>query len=634
LGNDQESQPKRVDQSKRQALRRAVAAFGLLALAVLASYHNSLDSPFIFDDEYAIVTNRDIRHFGTALRENPTIDTGTAVGRPLLRVSLWVNYALGGQEVRGYHILNLILHILATWTLWGVARRILESPRLRDQYGREAWGLALAIALLWTTHPLQTEAVTYVVQRAEILGGLFYLLTLYSVERSAASVRSRPEVWSVAAVAFCALGMASKETVATAPLLALAVDRAFFAPSWKRLWQSRRALYVALACTWIFQAMLVISSSGRKGTVGFALKIPWWQYTLTQPYYLCRYLALSLWPRALTLDYGTYLAQSVGEVAPYAAVVSFLLVLTIVAWWREPALGFCGLWFFLILAPTSSFVPVVTQTGAEHRMYLPLAGLIALGAVGGYTVLRSVWGEWPRRLRVASVLVVAVGATALGTRTIERNRDYASDLSIWGTVVDRWPINARGHEALGVALATRGRIPEAIAQFQEALRLQPDYANAHQNLGNTFMITRRLPEAIAQFEEALRLFPDYTQAHVNLGSALLSAGRLPEAIAQYETALRLQPDLAAAHLNLGNAFASTGRLPDAIAQFNEALRLQPDLARSGLPETIARLEEALRLPSQPSQSDPLDKAGGAAHGQGFLGASTGFGEVPQIARPR
>jgi tetratricopeptide (TPR) repeat protein len=579
----------------------------LLALAALAAYHNSFSGPFIFDDIPSIVENSDIRHLATTLREDPQISSVTAVGRPLLRLSLWINYALGGQEVRGYHVLNLMLHILATWTLWGLARRMLESPALRDRYGQAAWGLALAIALLWTTHPLQTESVTYVVQRAEILGGWLYLLTLYSVVRSASAAGWRVSAWSVAAVGSCLLGMASKEMVATAPLLALALDRVFFAQSWKRLWQLRKGLYAALACTWIFQAILVMASSGRMGSVGFSVGIRWWAYALTQPYYLCRYLALSAWPSQLVLDYGSYLSRSVEEVAPYAAVVLLLLALTFVGLWRNPPVGFCGLWFFLILAPTSSVVPIATQTGAEHRMYLPLAGLIGLGVVGGYTLWRRMWQESPGRLGVGSMLVLTVGVAALATRTVARNEEYRSEASIWQTAVDRWPINPRAHNNLGFALARAGRTSEAIAQYEAALRLMPDYAEAHNNLGNALEGAGRTSEAIAQLEEALRLKPDYVKAHINLGNALEGAGRTPEAIAQFEEALRLQPDYAEVHYNLGSALVNAGRIPEAIVQLEEALRLKPDyvkahnnlgdalLSAGRTPEAIAHFEEALRL---------------------------------------
>ena len=588
-----------------------LAALALLALAALVTYHNSLDGPFIFDDEPSIVRNSDIRHLATTLRENQNVGA-TLVGRPILRLSLWVNYQLGGLEVRGYHALNLGLHLLTACVLWRLLQRILESPRLKDRYAKAAPGLALTISLIWMVHPLQTESVTYVVQRAEILGGLFYLLTLYSVARGAGASGEAISPWFFAAGISCLLGIASKETVATAPLLALALDRIFFAPSWRRLWQARKLLYLALFSTWIPLAVLMRVSSNRAGSAGLGLGIPWWEYALTQPYYLCRYLALAIWPRALVLDYGTYLAQTMGEVAPYAAIVLLLFGLTLVALWRAPAFGFCGLWFFLILAPTSSVVPLVTQTGAEHRMYLPLVGLIAPIVLGGYVLWQRVVTRLPKALRAGPVLVVGLVVTALGARTVARNEEYRSEVSLWQTVVDRRPNNPRAPLSLGNAiLRTAGPIPAAIAQFEEALRLKPDYGEAHNDLGTALASAGRISEAIAQFEETVRLEPDYVVARNNLGVALFRAGRIPEAIAQFEEALRRRPDYAEAHDNLGSVLASAGRISEAIVQFEEALRLKPGLDGGRLPAAIAQLKAALLLQQQQRRSGPSSEAGSA-----------------------
>jgi len=544
-------------------------------LAALAAYHNSFSGPFIFDDVPSIVENRYIHQLVTTLREYPN-GSATLPGRPLLRLSLWANYRLGGLEVRGYHALNLVLHLLTAFALWALLQSILESPRLKDRYGKAAPWLALTISLIWMVHPLQTESVSYVVQRAEILGGLFYLLTLYGVARSAGAGGGGISTWSWVAVVSCLLGIASKEIVATAPLLALALDRVFFAQSWRLLWQARKGLYLALGSTWIPLAILMRASSDRAASAGFGLGMRWWEYALTQPYYLCRYLALSVWPRALVLDYGAYLARTTGEVAPYAAIVLILLVLTLVALRRAPALGFCGLWFFLILAPTSSVVPLVTQTGAEHRMYLPLVGLIAPVILGGYALWQRVGTRLPSLLRAGPVLAAVLVVSALAARTMARNREYRSVVSIWQTVVDRWPINPHAHYNLGNALVSAGRIPDAIAQFEEALRLNPVLAEAHYNLGTTFASAGRIPEAIAQFEAALRLKPDYAEAYYNLGVCLLSAGRIPEAIAQFEEVLRLNPRLA-----------------------------------KGIPETIAQLKAALLVQQQQRRNDPSGEAGGA-----------------------
>ena len=244
-------------------------------------------------------------------------------------------------------------------------------------------------------------------------------------------------------------------------------------------------------------------------------------------------------------------------------------------------------------------------------MYLPLAGLIGLGVVGGYALWRRAWRETPGRLQAGSLLVLlTVGVTALGARTVARNEEYRSEVSIWQTVVERWPINPRAYHTLGISLADAGRTSEAIAQYEAALRLKPDYAQAHNNLGIALASTGRGPEAIAQYEAALRLKPDYADAHSNLGVALARLGHTPEAIAQFEEALRLKPDSAEVHNNLGSALANMGRTSEAIAQFDEALRLKPALAGGYLPAAIADLKAARLLQQQQRRSGPDSEAGG------------------------
>jgi hypothetical protein len=248
----------------------------------------------------------------------------------------------------------------------------LRQPRLSGRFAQAATGIALAAALIWTIHPLQTESVTYIVQRAESIMGLFYLLTLYCVIRGAGS--ARPMAWYVLAVLACLLGMASKEVMATAPLVVLLYDRTFLSGTFQGALRRRWPLYVALTCTWGLLAYLVAGSTDRGGSAGFGLSVTVWQYALTQLGVITHYLGLAFWPAGLVFDYGWPIASSVGQILPGAIVISLLLAGTIWALIRYPAAGFLGACFFLILAPTSSFVPV-TDAAFEHRMYLPLAAV-------------------------------------------------------------------------------------------------------------------------------------------------------------------------------------------------------------------------------------------------------------------
>jgi len=256
---------------------------------------------------------------------------------------------------------------------------------MRARFAAAGPWLALAAALLWTLHPLQTECVTYLSQRAETLMGLFYLLTLYAVIRGSQGPWSA--VWYAVAAAACLLGMASKEIMASAPLCVLLYDRAFLAGSWRAAWRRRWKLYLALGGTWLYLGYLILTAHGRGGTVGFGLPITPWQHLRNQFVAICLYLRLAVWPHPLVLDYLGFWVHRFGEAAPYAVVVAGLLAATLAALWRRPKVGFLGAWFFLVLAPSSSVFPLV-ETVAEHRMYLPLAALV-VGAVVTWLIVRG-----------------------------------------------------------------------------------------------------------------------------------------------------------------------------------------------------------------------------------------------------
>ena len=252
----------------------------VLIVAGLLAYHNSFTGPFIFDDRLSIQENPTIRHLWPISQplSPPHAGAATVGGRPVINLSLAINYALGGLDVRGYHALNLGVHILAGLTLFGVVRRTLLQPRLRERFGAVANELALAVAVLWTVHPLQTESVTYIVQRAESIMGLFYLLTLYCFIRGAES--PWPRVWYGLCLSACALGMASKQVMASVPLLVMLYDRAFVSRSFREAWRRRWPLYLALASTWILLGYLVFfhGSFGNAVINAEFRGVTWWQY--------------------------------------------------------------------------------------------------------------------------------------------------------------------------------------------------------------------------------------------------------------------------------------------------------------------------------------------------------------------
>ncbi len=353
----------------------ALAAAGI-ALAALAAYYNTFTAPFVFDDQFAIVENPSIRHLarlGDVLQPPPY--ASGAAGRPLVNLTLALNYAFGGLDVRSYHALNLALHVATALVLFGLLRRTLT--RLASP---TPTFISLAATLVWTVHPLLTESVTCVIQRNEILAGFFYLLTLYAFAR--ATETGGAKFWLPLAVLACFMGMASKEIMVSAPLVVFLYDRTFVAGTFREAWRRRRGFYLMLASSWLLLAALMLTSQHRGGTVGFGLGVTAWDYLLTQCRALTLYLKLSFWPHPLVIDYGTDIVRTVSAVALPGLGLLLLLALTIVGVCRRPALGFLGVCFFAILAPSSSLVPLVSQPIAEHRMYLPLAAVVVLAVVG------------------------------------------------------------------------------------------------------------------------------------------------------------------------------------------------------------------------------------------------------------
>ena len=533
--------PKPDIRATEAALRRW-APLVLLAIGI-AAYHNSFAGPFLFDDIGNIVQNPHLwRLWPLTEAMRAPADTGI-VGRPIVNLSLALNYAFGGLGVWGYHTVNLAIHLVAALFLFGIARRTLLSARLRSRYQRSASGLAFAIALLWMVHPLQTASVTYIIQRSESLMGLWYLGTLYAVIRGAASTHHR-RWWDATAVMACALGMGSKPVMATAPLLVLAYDRVFLSQPASPILRDRGWLYAGLAATWAVLVLSVRSSPDRftyAPSAGFALTgVSPLAYALTQPGVILHYLRLAVWPHPLCLDYHWPLVRSISAAVGPGLAVGALLASTLVARYRAPAVGFLGVWFFLVLAPSSSVIPLA-DAAFEHRMYLPLAAVIALVVLG--------LARMPLP-RVIGIGAVAAATITLALLTMDRNAQYRDPIALWQQTVALRPENPRAHVNLGALLTQQGDVEAAKTHELIALRLDPRDAKTQYNLGLLLAQQHQLDEAIQHFQHALTLTPLYADAHNNLGAVLLLKGRLADARGHFEEALRINPNHAQARYNM------------------------------------------------------------------------------------
>ena len=559
----------------------------LLAVAGAWVYSTSFAGVFVMDDKFAIADNPNIKALWPLTTSMSAPDESPVSARPVASLTLAINYALAPDDVRdvlsaggpsapaevrerflrnvwGYHFFNLLLHVLAALVMFGVIRRTLCSPRLRARFGPVAVLLAFSASLIWIVHPLLTDAVTYVAQRTEVLMGLFFFLTLYCSIRAfeqIASPRSR-SLWMVAAVVSCALGMGSKQTMVTAPLIVLLWDWIFVFPSdpgsrttdpgsvSSAVLRTRRWLYAGLASTWIILAVLVAVERWPH-SIGFARE-GWtpWTYLVTQSGVIVHYLRLAITGSPLSLDYdGWPMAHSVGEVAAYAVPLLILVIATVVGIVRRLPWAFLGAWFFATLAPSSSVLPLATEIAAERRMYLPLAAVVVAGVVAvvlvGQTLLGLLTGDARRRRllgELSTVVVLGAVVASLGSATYARNRDYWSDERIWEDTVQKRPNNPRARVNYGIDLQAAGRLVDAERELREAVRLKDTSAAAHANLGPILCATGRLDDCIFHLKRALELDPDYTSAHANLAEAYGASGKRALAAEQFALALNATPD--------------------------------------------------------------------------------------------
>jgi len=597
----------------------------VVVTAGLLAYHNSFTGSFFHDDFGAIIENPTIRHLWPVWEPLLPLHGSDwpVAGRPLINLSLAINYALGGYNVWGYHALNLTVHVLAGLTLLGIVRRTLLRPTLRGRFGAAADELALATAVLWTVHPIQIESVTYIVQRAESIMGLFYLLTLYCFIRGTES--ARPRLWYGLSVTACALGMASKQVMVSAPLTVMLYDRAFISGSFRQTWRQRWRVHLTLAFTWAVLVATMVSAGfyTTVSNINAGHHLNRWTYLLTQSDVIVHYLRWSAWPSRLPLLVNTF---KPGNVILPGLTILLLLGASTWALIKNSVWGFVGAWLFMILAPTSSFLPSIDPIFL-HRMYLPLVAVVILVVMGLYAVVG--------RQSLAVFVVMAIG---LGVLTSRQNQIFSRDpqyslglaygragrfqeaIGEYEQALRTSPDDAWLHCNLGSALVAVGRPQEAIKHFERALRLQPDFAEAHAHLGSVLSTMGDLQDAIWHYEQALRIRPNYAEAHYDWGVALARDGRTTEAIEHYDETLRLKSDHAEAHNALGLALARLGRTQEAVGHWEQALRLRPDCAEAHynlgvalaqlnqVPEAIGHWETAVRI--KPDYADAHNNLGG------------------------
>lgn len=586
-----ESDVQTVSVSGGGGLRRQAAAvlMGLLVLAVAGVYRNAIATPFIFDDEPKIVKNPDIKELGAVWTkliypyhpDHRNIERNDP-SRPIAFLTFAVNYHFGGLDPRGYHLVNIFLHALNVLLVFLVSRRLVALA-----FGEERPWLAFAASLLFALHPVNTEVVTYIHHRGESLAALFFLSAFLAFLEA----HERSRGWLVAAIGCFILALLSKPTAITLPIVLLLADFLFLCGADPRAVWKRRARHLPF---WIVAVAYVAFRLAYLGQIGDA-ETPthrWTSlsYATIQPYVLARYLITLAWPDGLCADHLIRPATGLLDprvFLPFVVLVGLGAGLVLLYRRNTPATRyglFAALWFLVVLAPTSSVVPI-NDAMAERRIYLPSVGFYWLALLGGRALLGPAAAGVRRWLPGA---VLGLAALALGATTVDRNRVYADPVRFWNDILASYPTNARARSNLGNLHYFKGDYDAAIREYLEAIAADDSFGTTRTNLGDAYFQKGDYERAAVEYEAAIGLDPNHVEAYHNLGTVYYSVGRSDEAIALYRKAIEIRPSFVLAHRHLAAVYRARGQMSEALAEYRRAAALDPDAA--DLRRAIAEIE--------------------------------------------
>jgi Tfp pilus assembly protein PilF len=606
-----------------------------LMLGTAALYRPATRCDFVTYDDYLYVVDNPHVTSGVTLENTRwALYSGYAGNwHPLTWLSHMLDCEEFGLKAWGHHLSSVLLHALNA----GLVFALLQA--LTGMTWRSLW-----VAAFFASHPLRVESVAWVSERKDVLSSFFGLLALLAYARYAQTRKARgprpgvsghgsflhfpSSVFYLLSLFCLALGLISKPMLVTWPLVMLLLDywplrrsagcgvpvlRSGTAAggrsakysagaagqdrtlSWTRLvWEKVPFFILALAAS-----VVTFLVQQREGAVVEVDRLPLGARVSNALISYCRYLGKLLWPTKLAVYY-----PHAGQWPPGKVLMAggLLLGLSVLFWAqrrRAPFLLMGWLWFLGVLVPVIGLVQVGEQAMADRYSYLPSLGLLVIGVWGASELSR----RWPQP--ALALWVVGGAAVVLSLALTRRQIGYWQD----GEALFRHTLavtrnNCIAHNNLGIALAMKGQIDEAIRQYQAAVHVNPANAEAHYNLGLAFDLKGQSEEAIREFQAAARLKSHYADAYNNLGLALGRKGQITEAIAQYQAALHWKPEHAEAHNNLGIAFYQQGRTDEAIREFHEALRLKPDFARARKNLEIVLAARTRAAPPSASATSP------------------------------
>lgn len=564
--------PKAVPAGGLRATGLEIVIFAFMATVVFGVYSNTLQNPFVLDDLRSIKHNSHIRLTRISFEDIKQAGFESPISnRPVSNISFALNYYFHQLEVAGYHVSNILIHLAGGIFLYLLVKTTLNSPALRGRSQPDAW-IPFWAALIWLVHPIQTQSVTYVVQRMNSLAALFYVLSVLLYARARQTDHRLSRYTQIAGCIISgAMALGSKEIAATLPVVIFLYEW-YFQQDLSWIWLKRRiapiagvmALFAIVALYYLdFQPLDKILAPYAERD--FTLT----QRVLSEFRVVFYYITLLLLPHParLNLDHDFPVSQSLVDPVTTIMAIVFMTALVALAVYsakKQRLISFCILWYLGNLVIESSVIGL--EIIFEHRTYLPSMFFILIPVL---LLHRYVQPAWLKTGIVAAVVLV------LCIWTFQRNHVWRDELSLWRDCVAKSPHKARPHNNLAVALVRQGNITEALINYRKALQITPNYAEAHFNLATALRRQGKFDDAVYHFREMLRLNPDHRGTHNGLGAVLHEQGKIDQAVFHYAEALRLDPEYSKAHYNMAVALNVQGKTDRAVSHFKEVLRLDP-----------------------------------------------------------
>ena len=567
---------------KQQRAIKSVSAGRLTVMLHLAIilvlgtviYSNSFDCTFHFDDIISIVKNdsiKDVSDINTIWKSNSR--------RFIAYLSLAINHHFGALNVWGYHFFNLMIHLTTSLLVYWLMFITLKTPNVKSLIPvKDQQWIALVVALMFVSHPLATQSVTYIIQRTASMVTLFYLfaITLYLKGRLNQGSTSLSIGYFITALIAAIFALFTKENAFTIPLVILLVEISLFKRD--KIVVNFSKPRIILGCIVFLSFLLLLFSRVSSSffetippSFGHTYTVTPWNYLLTQFSVIVKYIQLLCFPINLNFDYDYAISNSLIEPRTFLSLgfLSALVGLSIYLFKKEKLISFGIMWFFITISIESSFIPLADLI-FEHRTYLPSVGFFMILTVGIYQLV------WLKNKKIALGLIfLIIGTNSFAT--YQRNKIWKNEGTLWNDVIAKSPDKARPYLCRGNYYKNLKRNKEALSDFTKSISLNPAYIEPYNNKGTTLYNEGLLTEALSYLNYAIENSPEYTEAYVNKGIVLATQKKYSKALENFNRAIEIEPNNADIYINRSLTYLNMGDKNKSCLDISTAIKLKhPD----------------------------------------------------------